>query len=75
MLVIKIFQILWEDVHEGDVSYTCMCGGRLFQAATENARSPSVEWVRGTAMDSNYADLRQAALLLAMEVGTTSSAR
>ena len=54
-----------------------MCGGKLFQAqgaATENARSPSVEWVRGTAKDSDCADLRPA-LLLAMEIGTTSSAR
>jgi len=50
-----------------------ICGGRLFQArgsATENARSPSVDCVRGTAIDSDCAYLRPA-LLLAMAVGTT----
>ena len=47
-----------------------MCSGRLFQArgsATDNARSPSVELVRGTAMDTDCADLRPA-VLMATEV-------
>jgi len=62
------FQVLWEDVHRGDVV--------PFSRRSDGERAVA-EWrmsIRGTVMDSDCADLRPA-LLYAVSVGTTSSAR
>ena len=53
----KIFQVLWEVVHGGDMS-SVWCGGRLFQArgaaTTNNARQPVAEcWMSTWVMDND----------------------